>query len=71
MKTHSNILFWKISWTEEHGALQSTGLQRVGHNWATNTYLHLNYGGGNEDNGDLLQKIPCMYCYTQCPHPLQ
>ena len=26
-----------------------------------------NYGGGNEDNGDLLQKVPCMYCYTQCP----
>ena len=25
-----------------------------------------NYGGGNEDNGNLLQKIPRMYCYTQC-----
>ena len=32
-------------------------------------YLGPNYGGGNEDNGDLLQKIPCMYCYTQCPQP--
>ena len=31
--------------------------------------LRPNYGGGNEDNGDLLQKIPCMYCYTQCPQP--
>ena len=29
--------------------------------------LRPNYGGGNEDNGDLLQKIPCMDCYTQCP----
>ena len=28
-----------------------------------------NYGGGNEDNGDLLQKVPCMHCYTQCPQP--
>ena len=28
-----------------------------------------NYGGGTEDNGDLLQKVPCMYCYTQCPQP--
>ena len=28
-----------------------------------------NYGGGNEDNGDLLQKIPCIHCYTQCPQP--
>ena len=28
-----------------------------------------NYGGGNEDTGDLLQKVPCMHCYTQCPQP--
>ena len=27
--------------------------------------LRPNYGGGDEDNGDLLQKVPCMYCYTQ------
>ena len=26
-----------------------------------------NYGGGNEDTGDLPQKIPCMYCYSPCP----
>ena len=31
--------------------------------------LWSNYSGGNEDNGDLFQKIPCMYCYTQCPQP--
>jgi len=32
--------------------------------------LRPNYGGGNEeDNGDLLQKIPCVHCYTQCPQP--
>ena len=30
-------------------------------------YQGPNYGGGNENNSDLLQKIPCMYCYTQCP----
>jgi len=29
--THSSILTWKISWTEEPGELQSMGLQRVGH----------------------------------------
>ena len=28
-----------------------------------------NYGGGNEDNGDLHQKVPCRHCYTQCPQP--
>ena len=32
MATHSSILAWKISWTEEPGGLQSMGLQRVGHN---------------------------------------
>ena len=31
MATHSTILAWKISQTEETGGLQSTGLQRVGH----------------------------------------
>ena len=34
-------------------------------------YLGPNYGGGNEDDGDLLQEIPCMYFYTQCPNPQQ
>ena len=32
MATHSSILAWEIPWTEEPGGLQSTGLQRVGHN---------------------------------------
>ena len=31
MATHSNILAWKIPWTEEPGGLQSKGLKRVGH----------------------------------------
>ena len=29
--THSSILAWRMSWTEEPGGVQSTGLQRVGH----------------------------------------
>ena len=32
MATHSNILAWRIPWTEESGGLQSIGLQKVGHN---------------------------------------
>ena len=32
MATHSNILAWKIPWTEEPGGLQSMGSQRAGHN---------------------------------------
>ena len=31
MATHSSILAWRISWTEEPGGLQSMGLQRAGH----------------------------------------
>ena len=31
MATHSSILAWKISWTEEPGGLQPMGSQRVGH----------------------------------------
>ena len=31
MATHSSILVWKITWTEEHGKLQSMGSQRGGH----------------------------------------
>ena len=28
-----------------------------------------NYGGGNEDNGDLLQNVPCTHRHTQCLPP--
>ena len=28
-----------------------------------------NYGGGNEDNGNLPQKIPGKYCPSPCPQP--
>ena len=38
MATNSSILAWIIPWTEEHGGLQSMGLQRTGHN--SKTYTH-------------------------------
>ena len=34
MATHSSILAWRITWTEEPGWLQSRESQRVGHNLA-------------------------------------
>ena len=40
MATHSSILAWRIPWTEEPQGLQSMGSQRVGHDWATNTYIY-------------------------------
>ena len=38
MATQSSILAWRIPWTEEPAALQSTGSQRVRHDSATNTF---------------------------------
>ena len=40
MATHSSILGWRTPWTEEPDGLQSTGWQRVGHNWATKTFTY-------------------------------
>ena len=44
MAPHSTTLAWKIPWMEEPGRLQSMGLLRVRHNWATSlslfTFLH-------------------------------
>ena len=31
MATHSSTLAWKIPWMEEHGGLEFTRSQRVGH----------------------------------------
>ena len=39
MATHSSVLAWRIPWTEGPGGLQSMGLQRVKHNWATHSFL--------------------------------
>ena len=38
MATHSSILAWKIPWTEAPGRLQSMGLQKVRHDWATSLF---------------------------------
>ena len=74
MATHSNILAWRIPWTEEPGGLQSMGSQRVGHDWATKTikvlnlspkvyavFILLNFG---------LFWNPCVnvYCVCVCMH---
>ena len=40
MTTHSRILDWRISWSEEPGGLQSIGLQRVGPDWRDWTRMH-------------------------------
>ena len=36
--THSNILGWRIPWTEEPGELQCMGSQRFRHDYVTNLF---------------------------------
>ena len=43
MATHSSILAWRIPWMEDSGGLQSTGSQRVRHDWETSLALSLYY----------------------------
>ena len=38
---YSSIFAWRIPWIEDPGGLQSMGLQRVGHDWTTNTFTFL------------------------------
>ena len=60
LATHSSILAWRIPWTGETTGLPSKGLQRVGHNQATNTVIFIedwlyfkdkDEGGQAERNG--------------------
>ena len=49
MATHSSVLVWRIPWMEEPDGLQSTGSQRVGHDWATALSLSLSLLTMQED----------------------
>ena len=51
MATHSSILTWRIPWKDGPDGLQSTGSQRVRHDWATNTFTFKNF--------TYLDKIKC------------
>ena len=39
--TYSSIFAWRTPWTEEPGGLQSVELQKVAHDWKTNTYTYM------------------------------
>ena len=41
---------------------------RLGHDWVTFTFTNYSgvcESGGSDDNGDLLQKVPCIHCYWE------
>ena len=44
LATHSSILAWRIPWTEEPGKLQCKELQRVEHDWTTDTHIEPGVG---------------------------
>ena len=56
MGIHSNILAWRIPWTEEPGGRQSTGSQKVKHDNVTNTHTHTHAHRhtANSDDSDFL-----------------
>ena len=63
MATHSSILAWKISWREEPSGLQSMELQRVGHDWVTNTALLL-LTSFKDFSGGLVVKTWCLQSWV-------
>ena len=70
MATHSSVIAWRIPGMAEPGGLPSMGSHRVGHDSGNlAAAAAANYGGGNEDNDGILQKIPCIYCYAHYPNP--
>ena len=57
-----------VFWTGEfHGIYSPWGGK--GSDMTERLSLHFKLWYINEDNGNLLQKVPCMHCYTQCPQP--
>ena len=60
--THSSILAWRIPWMEKPGRLQSTGSQRVRHDWA----ISVTQGKRNKWVSEAAQSCPTlcdpMYC---------
>ena len=64
-KTHSSILAWRISWTEEPSGLQAMGLQRVRHNWTTNTDFSFFLGFPSHlGHHRVLSRVPFAILYT-------
>ena len=55
LAAHSNILIWRIPWTEEPGRLQSMGSLRVVCNWA-HTHTRTRYSHSYQESQNGFQK---------------
>ena len=77
MATHSNILAWKIPWTEETGGLPSMGFQRIRHNLGTEqqqqrVYLRVHSGycmfsAFRQMYNDMCSSLQYLTEYFLCP----
>ena len=61
MATHSSTLAWRIPWTEKPGRLQSTGSQRLGHDWATSLHIYASFW----HHGQQSNLVECMCSWSQ------
>ena len=61
MTIHSSILAWRVPWTERPGGLQFVGLQKIRHDWATNThaYTQLSVGSGRAARQEVWNDVCC------------
>ena len=60
MAPHSSTLAWRSPWTEEPGGLQSTGSQRVRHDWVTSLSLFMVYYPFSAPTAKSLQSCPTL-----------
>ena len=61
MTTHSSIFAWRIPWRGESGRLQSTGSQRVRHDWSDLAHIAKNLeGGGKTGYKETDQQAPAI-----------
>ena len=67
MAIHSSTLACKIPWTEEPDRLQSTGSQRVGHDWGTSLSLKCEGGCGNRSE----EQVSMFLLLRNCGLPHQ
>ena len=68
MATHSNVLAWRIPWTEEPDGLQSMESQRVRQDWVTNTHTHTHTHTHTEQLW--IKLLPIMNAYKQGHRPV-
>ena len=66
MATHSSFLAWRILWTEEPDRLQSTGSQRVGHDWSDSTAAVCLWRPTRSFTTNIQKRCPFHYRGLEC-----